>query len=132
MTYPVGATIAGGTRIPEQQSSIGSRPDELVSARSPFVEGRDLQSIDQETLQQPSGLFLAAEQDAADVGGPTPECGTKLFGVGDLIAGAAVDRRELSFHDPSSLLRVVLSFAKTSSESVDDGHSRQAKERPPR
>jgi len=25
-----------------------------------------------------------------------------------------------------------LSFAKTSSESVDDGHSRQAKERPPR
>src|SRR5439155_6747073 len=53
------------------------------------------------------GLFLAAEQDAADVGGPTPECGTKLFEVRDLIAGAAVDRRELSFHDPSSLLRVV-------------------------
>ena len=93
MPNPLGATIAGGTRIPEQQSSIGSRPDELVSARSPFVEGRDLQSIDQETLQQPSGLFLAAEQDAADVG---------------------------------------VSFAKTSSESVDDGHSRQAKERPPR
>src|SRR5881628_711952 len=107
MPNPLGATIASGTGITKHQSSIGSRPNELIAARSLFVEGRELQSIDQETLEQPSGLFLAAEQDAADVGGPTPKYGTKPFGVGDPIAGAAVDRRQLSFHDPSSLLRVV-------------------------
>jgi hypothetical protein len=84
---PVGATIASGTGITDQQSSVTSRPEKLVTARRLFVEGRKRQSLGKERLQYPARFGLATEQDAVEVGRTTRERGAKVLAVGEFATG---------------------------------------------
>src|SRR5207253_9429404 len=84
---PVGATMAGGTGIADQQSSVGSRPEKLIAPRRPFVEGRKRQPLVEERLQHPARFGLATDQDAVEVGRATRECGAKALAVGEFKTG---------------------------------------------
>ena len=79
--------MAGGTSIADQQSSVGSRPEKLIAARRPFIEGRKHQPFDEKRLQHPARFGLATDQDAAEVGRATRKRGAKVLPVGEFAVG---------------------------------------------
>jgi hypothetical protein len=81
--------MAGGTRVTDQQSSIASRPEELIATRRPFAdtEGRKRQPLIEERLQHSARFRLATDQNAVDVGRATRERSAKVLPVGEFAVG---------------------------------------------
>ena len=75
--------MASGTGIADQQSSIASRPEELIATRRGFIKGRKRQPLIDERLQHPARLGLATGQDALEVGRATRERGAKALAIGE-------------------------------------------------
>ena len=75
--------MASGTGIADQQSSIASRPEELIATRRAFIEGRKRQPLIEECLQHPARFGLAPGQDAVEVGRAPRERAAKALAVGE-------------------------------------------------